>query len=142
MEKRIKYGIALLLLLMAGLAIYGYLHHLPGGSPLPLKEADISIAARDLVSVFDKNETLSDRKYVYKVLSVRGVIKKIRKNEDGNYIIYLGSNPEPGPSVSCSLDSLYNSHSLSLKAGDSATIRGTCAGRLTDVVLIQCIIEK
>lgn len=143
MEKRIKYGGFLLLLVMAGLAIYGYLYHLSGQPPLLIKEADISIAARDLVNVFDSNEALSDRKYLYKILSVRGIIKKIRKNEQGNYTVYLlGSNPDTSSSVSCSLDSLYNHYSLSIKAGDSLTIRGDCVGHLFDVNLVQCIIEK
>jgi hypothetical protein len=145
MEKRIKYGGSFLFVFLAGMAIYIYMYnkyHFSPESPDRLRDSDIRITARKLVYSFDSSETLSGRQYLYKVLSVGGIVKKIKKNEEGQYTVYLGSRLTTPGSVSCSLDSVYKSQPIFLKTGDSVTIRGTCAGHLADVVLIQCIIEK
>jgi hypothetical protein len=142
MGKRMKYGGALLLSFVAGLATYGLLFHSSWCSDTRLKDAALQISTRDLIGVFDKSEELFDKEYLNKTLSVSGIIKKIRKNEGKPYTLYLGDDPDEGPSVSCSLDSFYNDSPLSLKTGDKVTLTGICAGRLMDIILVQCIIEK
>jgi len=150
MEKRIKYGGSFLLLLLAGMALYVYIYEsrLSNGTPALIREADTRITARELVGSFDSSEALSSRKFLYKVLSVRGIVRKIRKNEQGDYVIDLGTSVKAGDpagrsgSVSCSLDSIYNSLPMNLNTGDSTSIRGICAGHLTNVLMVQCIIEK
>jgi tRNA_anti-like len=142
MEKRITYGISLILLLTIALGLYCWLRHSPDDPFAGIKPADVHIAARDLVSIFTKNESLADREYLYKTLSVRGVIKAIKKDGTGSYMVYLTAGPEWPACVSCSLDSLYTHQSFTLRVGDSTILRGICAGRLMDVVLLQCIIEK
>ncbi|MES1159269.1 MAG: hypothetical protein ABUM51_00785 [Bacteroidota bacterium] len=141
MEKRIKYGTTLLLLLISGLLVYGYFYHLSGGRTSPAK-ADSKVTARDLISLADKNEALFDRLYLYKTLSVGGVIKDIERSKSGSYTLSLGGDTNIPTSINCPLDSLYNSRTLSLRKGDSCSVRGTCAGRLADISLVQCIIEK
>jgi hypothetical protein len=143
MEKRIKYGGSLLFAFLVGMAIYVLYnkYHCSPESPAGLREADIRVTARKLLYSFDSSE-LSGRQYLYKVLSVRGIVQKIRKNEKGQYTVWLGSKLATPGAVSCTLDSVYKCQPVSLKTGDSIAIRGTCAGHLADVVLIQCIIEK
>ncbi len=141
MQRRTKYGILLSLFLLSGLLIYGFFCRFYP-RPAPLARADIFVSPDSLTASFDRNEALSDSLYLNKVLSVRGSITKILKRESGNYIITLGDEM-PGKSVvDCNLDTIYNHQLLSLKNGDSVTIRGTCAGRLQNVILMQCIIEK
>jgi hypothetical protein len=145
MEKRIKYGGSFLFAFLVGTAICVYMYNkynFSPGSPGRLQESDIRITARKLLSSFDSSEMMSGRQFLYKVLSVGGIVKYIKKNEEGQYTVYLGSRLTTSGSVSCSLDSIYEYQPVSLKTGDSVTIRGTCAGHLADVVLIQCIIEK
>ena len=101
-----------------------------------------SVKAADLSSSFDSNEVLSDSLYLYKVLSVRGAVQKIVRRESGNYVISLDGRGPGRAVVDCHLDSVYNARYLSLRNGDSVTLRGTCAGRLLNVILMQCIIEK
>ncbi|HEY4063495.1 MAG TPA: hypothetical protein VGM30_16425 [Puia sp.] len=141
MERRIQYGIFLLLSLIIGLTLYG-LFFRSTSDPVVLTHADARVGARDLAVAFDSQGDLSDSLYLYKVLSVSGVLKKIRKDPSGNYTAFLGDRSSTTAFVSCHLDSLYNHKHLSLKTGDSITIRGTCANHLTDVILLQCIIEK
>jgi len=107
-----------------------------------MAKAEGFVSSAELSSSFDSDEALSDSMYLYKVLSVRGVIQKIVRRESGNYVITL-DGPTPGRAViDCNLDSIYNTGYLSLRNGDSVTLRGTCAGRLLNVILMQCIIEN
>ncbi|MBS1604042.1 MAG: hypothetical protein JST42_15345 [Bacteroidetes bacterium] len=142
MSQRPKYviGIFSFLLLSGSLATGFFCRPRPGSSPIAKAEGFISSAA--LSSSFDSNEALSDSLYLYKVLSVRGTIQKIVRRESGNYVITL-DGPTPGRVVvDCNLDSVYSKGYLSLRNGDSVTLRGTCAGRLLNVILMQCIIEN
>ena len=141
MQRRIKYGIFLLVLLAIGLSIYGFFFHSMPGSKVAAK-ADVHIGAGDLAAAFDNHEGLSDSLYLYKVLSVSGIVRKVRKNQPGNYTISLGDRTSPTTAVSCILDSAYNQQDIPFVTGDSLTIWGTCAGHLTDVVMVQCIMEK
>jgi hypothetical protein len=141
MEKRVKYGGILLLFLIVGLLLYGYFFHISHTqSPLSFKTA-IHVNAGDLIRLSNRNESLFDRQYLYKVLSVRGVVQKIKKNRDGITVLLEGP-PSLPQAVSCSLDTLYNSRQPDLRPGDSCTILGNCAGSLKDVILLQCIVKK
>ncbi len=140
MEKRVKYGVILLCLIILGVTLYGYFYGVSDKSPLLAVRSSITVNAADLIGLSDTDEALFNHNYLYKVLSVRGVIRKVRKNKSGVTVL-LGGHPALPESVSCSLDSLYNLHH-DLQAGDSCTIQGSCAGRLKDIILLQCIIEK
>jgi hypothetical protein len=141
MEKRVKYGMILLLFLIAGLLLYGYFYHIANASSPLLLKPPIPVNVRTLIALSHKNEALFNRQYLYKVLSVRGVVREVEKTRDGITVL-LGGHPALPGSVSCSLDTLYTSRGPHLRAGDSCTIQGICAGCLKDVILLQCIIEK
>ena len=141
MEKRIKYGTILLISLIIGLGLYGYFFHLYGASDGNIRRADAHITANELSGIADKNEAFFNTQYLYKVVSVRGIVREVRKNDAG-YVISIGNTPSPSSVVSCIMDSIYLHRSPSLKTGDSCAIRGTCAGHLKVVVLLSGIIEK
>jgi hypothetical protein len=141
MERRIQYGIFLLLFLIAGLCIYGVFFR-SVSDPVVLTNADAHIRAGDLAAAFDNQGASADSLYLYKVLSVTGVVKKIRKDPSGSYTAFLGNSSSSASLVSCTLDSIYNHKPLPFRTGDSLTLRGTCANHLTEVILLQCIIEK
>ena len=141
MEKRIKYGTALLFFLITGLGLYGYFTHLSRDPSGMIRHADIQVTADALSTIAEKNETAFDSKYLYKTLSVRGIVRKIRKNSDG-YILHLGNTPSSSFMVRCIMDSIYSNSPPPVNTGDSCVIRGTCAGHLKEVVLLSGIIEK
>lgn len=141
MQRRTIYGVLLSIFLISGLSIYGFFCRRCTPPPSLIK-ADLYINSVDLSRSFETNEALSDSLYLYKVLSVRGAVEKIVKREAGNYVITLGDRGSGKTVVDCSLDTIYNRRALSLKNGDSVTVRGTCAGRMVNVILMQCIIEK
>lgn len=141
MQKRTIYGIILLFFLIVTLSILGILcRHWTTNKPLTKAAGQLTAGA--LAASYDHNETLSDSLYLYKILSVRGVVQKITKNGSGNYVAVLGDRATGKAAVEGTFDTLYNQQPFPLAIGDSVVIRGTCAGRLLNVILIQCIIEK
>ncbi|HEY4205431.1 MAG TPA: hypothetical protein VGM31_01410 [Puia sp.] len=138
--RHVPYGRTLLLLFLAGLLVYGYFYHVAYRFPPKVSSASIPVDAAGLISLADKNEALFNKKYLYKVLSVTGVVRDVLKNKNGTTVVLEGQHTLP-EAVNCSLDTLYTPHP-ELAPGDSCTIRGNCAGRLKDVILLQCIIEK
>lgn len=141
MGKRFKYGGILLIFLIAGLLLYGYFYHRPGRATLVATARHaIPVTAADLISLSNKDEAQFNHQYLNKVLSVRGIIRRIRKNRAGTTILLEGSPAIP-EAVSCTLDTSYGRNPPDLQAGDSCTIQGNCAGCLKDIILLQCIIE-
>jgi RecJ-like exonuclease len=136
-----RYGTILLLSLISGLFVYGFFFHTCGSNE-PAVKSDLSITAMDLAAAFDRNEALSDSLYFNKVLSVTGVVRQLRKTGPGGYAFTLGDGLPGKTAVDCRLDSPYYRLYPTLKTGDSLRLLGTCAGRLHDVILVQCIIEK
>ena len=141
MERRIRYGTVVLIALIAG--IFAYVISIRSGvSSQPGSGADLTISARDLTRAFDRDEALSDSLYLHKALFVSGVIRTVHRSESGGYTATMGGDFPGGTDVDCRLDSRFNSRYAALKAGDSLQLLGICAGRLGDVVMIQCVVEK
>lgn len=142
MEKRFKYGGILLAFLIAGLLLYGYFYPRSGRITLvAAARRAIPVSAADLINLSIKDEALFNHQYLDKVLSVRGVVRRIRKSKTGIAVLLEG-RPATTVAVSCTLDTLYNRSQPGLQAGDSCTIQGNCAGCLKDVILIHCIVER
>ncbi len=76
------------------------------------------------------------------IISVSGVLKQLINDGTGNYIARLAGDRNGKAMIDCHLDSQYLHSDLSLRAGDSVTIRGTCAGRWVNIILLECIVEK
>ncbi len=140
MKLRSKYGILLFSLLIAILLIYGIFFGKAGKKTLP--PPDVSITAPALADSFDNAEGHADSLYLYKAISVTGVLERLHKNGSGLYVATLAGGASGKTDIDCTLDSLFGSDGVHLNAGDSVTIRGRCAGRSLNVILIQCIIEK
>jgi hypothetical protein len=130
----------LLLIFIAGLLIYGYFYHMSGQPSHTAFKTSVHVNASDLITLSDEDEAMFNRKYLYKILSVRGIIRKVKISR-GAVTVMLGGLPALPEVVSCSLDTLYDPPS-DLRAGDSCTIQGSCAGCLKDIILLQCIVEK
>src|SRR3954468_11904021 len=130
MEKRFKYSGLLLIFLIAGLLLYGYFYHRPGRTTLVATARHaIPVTAADLINLSNKDEAQFNHQYLNKVLSVRGIIRRIRKSKSGT-TIFLEGRPAMPEAVSCTLDTLYGGSQHNLHTGDSCTIQGNCAGCL------------
>jgi hypothetical protein len=141
MQRRTRYSIYLLVFLAGGLFVYGILSQFYDDNRI-VTPAEIHITAQGLTASFEGNEGFADSLYLYKIVAVSGRVRQLIDDGMGNYIARLSGDRSGRSTVDCHLDSLYSRGDLPFRAGDSVTIRGTCAGRWVNVILLQCIIEK
>jgi hypothetical protein len=122
-------GIVCVVLVVAMLFVYNKPHH-------SVDKADALVDAKTLVTAFDENEEDANKRFLDKVLEVKGRVKEVIKQED-NYILLLGDDGLFS-AVSCTLAHDQDSVAYGLKAGDEVVVRGICTGFLLDVVLVNC----
>ena len=137
MNKRIVLITLLIILFSAGIYIYkeynpdNILNNLP---------AVVNINADTLISQFALNEAEANKKYLGKVISVKGLINKIDNQQDTLLTILLGDSLLSS-SVSCLMDSSYIKLKKVFTPGAQITIKGICTGYLMDVELNRCVVE-
>lgn len=136
--KKILPGVMVLLATGAG---YGfYLYH---KKPADVRKLDAAyeLTAAGIVKEYNTDETAANRKYLDKVIAVKGNIQDVKIDTSGQCTVFLNSG-DPMSSVTCSF---YEEEARSVSAyhtGDEVTIKGKCTGKLMDVVLNKCSINK
>ncbi|MGB8492475.1 MAG: hypothetical protein WCE64_15580 [Bacteroidales bacterium] len=115
-----------------GTAIYFFnMQHRDLGKVKP----DFTITAVDLQKAFEDNEAAANTRYVNKVLEVSGVIASLKPGENNSLSVFL----KTGSDLSSVICTFQQGTALSgFKPGDAITIRGSCSGYLTDVLLNDC----
>lgn len=138
LKKRNTY--ILLSLLVVCIAIYAYKEY--NRKPVSLNNlpAVVNINADTLISQFALNEAEANKKYLGKVISVKGFINKIDNQQDTLLTILLGDSLLSS-SVSCLMDSSYIKLKKVFTPGSQITIKGICIGYLMDVELNRCVVE-
>ena len=138
MNKRIVLITLLIILCSAGIYIYKEYNRNPARlNNLP---AVVNINADTLISQFVLNEAEANKKYLGKVISVKGFINKIDNQQDTLLTILLG-NSLLSTSVSCLMDSSYIKLKKVFTPGVQIIIKGICTGYLMDVELNRCVVE-
>jgi hypothetical protein len=124
----------LILLSVALWAIYEYRKpHADAGD----KTTNIYITAPDLYNDFAKNETTANAKYLDKIIEVTGTINDIQ-TANGALIVMLNANQMMG-GISCKMFDVKNN---SFQNGEKIIVKGKCAGFLSDVNLVDCVVKK
>lgn len=138
--------IIVVLVIIAGLAWYGYREWNRTNKDLKGVNADHTLQATELIAAFEKDSASSNRKYLDDVLSVSGNVKSI--DREGNpVVISLGEGSQMS-SVQCSMDSTYAADYKEIEEGDQVSIKGLYIGYLseelfgTDVKMNRCVISK
>lgn len=146
--KRKKLIWLIILLAALGGAWYGYKEFNRTNKDLQKVKADFILLADDLLKDYETNDSNATKKYNGKIVEVTGYVKKIDKDEQGNYTIVLGDTAVPS-SARCSMDSADRKYAAIITEGSSATIRGACTGFNkdemglgSDVILNRCVIIK
>jgi hypothetical protein len=129
-------------LLIAGLCVGAYVYKEYNRKPASLENlpAVVNINADTLINQFTTNETEANKKYLGKVISVKGFIKEINNQQDTLLTIVLGDTSLTS-SVSCLMDSGYIKSKKVFTPGASIIIKGICTGYLIDVELNRCVVE-
>ena len=112
-------------------------------------KAAYEVQASDLIREFNENDTSANKKYLGKIVTVKGQIKKIDQDEDGYYTIILGDSAGLS-SVLCAMDTTHKLDAAKLKTISSVSVKGYFIGFEkdetgllgSDVKLNRCVIEK
>ncbi|MEJ8757157.1 hypothetical protein WG947_09130 [Pontibacter sp. H259] len=104
-------------------------------------ESDFAVEAPALLQEFTENEPAANQKYLDKVVAVKGKVKSITTDEEGNINLTLNANNDMA-GVICTIPKAEASSAADVKEGDEVTVKGVCTGVLMDVVLIRCVVEK
>jgi hypothetical protein len=138
-------GIVVVIMITAVYAWYQYNRTVQGLSDV---RADYSVNATALINEFVNNEDSASKKYLNRILSVKGTIKSIESGE-GLGTIVLGDTTDMS-GVRCVLDSSAHSLTGSLHTGAVVTVKGAITGFSkdetgllgSDVQLNRCVIDK
>ena len=144
-KKRIIIGGIVLVLLMA--TVYGWYQYNRTVQTLSNVDADFSVNATALINEFVSNEDSANKKYLNRILSVKGMIKNVETGS-GTGTIVLGDTTDMS-AVRCVLDSsAAGSIAGSLQKGKVITVKGAITGFNkdetgmlgSDVQLNRCVI--
>lgn len=136
--KRNLLGIAALMLSCVG---YGFYLYKKKPADIRKEPAAYALTAAGLVAEFNKDENIANKKYLDKVLAVKGKVADIKTDSAGQATVFLDSG-DLMASVTCSFYSDEIAAAKTLHQGDEVTIKGKCTGKLMDVVLNKCSINK
>jgi hypothetical protein len=143
MKRRIIYLTVLIIFSVTG--IYMYTEYNRKNKDLLKERTAFTIDAASLISAYEQNENLFHKQYTDKIITVRGMIKKIDANENP-VVIALGSS-DGFSSVQCSMDSTHAQLYTTIKEGQMAALKGIVTGGRTeemfgtDIILNRCVVE-
>ena len=124
---------------MLCLAAYAfYLYNKPHTSVAAIAPA-FTITAADLYAAYAQNEDSANKRFLNKVVLVKGNIDDVART-DSTLTIILQSNDIAG-GISCNVLTKKGA-AEAVNKGAPITIKGRCTGYLADVTLTDCAIEK
>lgn len=137
--KKILLGLLVAATIAAGYGLYQY-----NKKPADVRTltADYTLTANALLDDFNKDEAAANVKYLDKVIAVKGKVTEIKLDPASGQATVTLDSGDPMAAVTCSF---YNEEAASLKTiaqGASVVIKGKCTGKLLDVVLNKCSVEK
>lgn len=96
--------------------------------------------ADELFAEFDLNENEANQLYLGKIVQVSGIVYSVDVGTKSDLnVLLMGDDDMFGVACNFNKDQLNKSE---INNGDQVTIKGECAGMLSDVVLIRCVILK
>ena len=140
--KKWKKIVAAIMLIAIGAAAYGFYLYNKKPADVRTLTADFVLPATTLVADFNTNEAEANRKYLDKVLAVKGKIAEIKIDPATGQTTITLDTGDPLAAVTCSF---YNEEATSVKKltqGTEVVVKGKCTGKLMDVVLNKCSIEQ
>lgn len=101
-------------------------------------EAVHEVNAGALYAAFSADETAANNEYAGAVITVKGILQAVDKNEADQLQISLDAEDDLGV-VLCTLQEAP-ADLASLEIGSSITVKGICTGYLFDVVIDRAIL--
>lgn len=115
------------------------------GSSTQSSSADSSVpeytlSAENLFRRYSENEVSADLMYKGKLLQVSGVVDSIGKDIIGSSYVTLKTSTY-GANVQCFFENDKLSALASLSKGMTLTVKGTCSGKMMNVLLKKCVMR-
>jgi hypothetical protein len=137
MRKYFVLGGSVLLLGLVFWVIYQY--KLPHTNVAGEKPA-VKIEAAELYRQYQQDEDGSNKKYLNKIIEIKGTVKEVQKN-DTSMNLLIGDKNAPG-GISCSFLFEPGKNFIIPQPGAASVIKGKCSGFLMDVILVDCVIDQ
>lgn len=135
-----KFIILATLMIWAALAIFGWYYiNQPVGS-LESVKPDYTVSSPVFYAMFNENEEAANQQYLGKVIEVSGTVETITVEENGQMSITLSGDDMFG--VSCKMTAGSEQMAKQINKGDGIVVKGRCSGKLMDVVLVNCSLQK
>ena len=110
---------------------YGWYEYHRQSKSLSRMDAAFTSDAGQLIKEFEAGDGAAEKKYLGKVVEVKGKIREVEKDSDGHYTLVIG-NAETMSAIRCSMDSAINNELASIKEGQEVTVRGSFTGYQKD----------
>jgi len=139
--------LAVVLIVIIGTALLAFREFYRKPKDLTNLKPKFTVSAIDFIKEFGTDDKKADAKYLDKVIEVNGVVKEMKKDENGYYTIVLGDTSAMS-SVICSMDSLHNDGLQNIARGNNLSIKGVCTGYNaeeflgSDVILNRAVINN
>lgn len=139
--KKIKRNLMILLALVLACACYGFYMYKKKPADIRKEAAAFETTAVNLLAEFNADEPAANKKYIDKVIAVKGKVSDVKTDSNGQSTVFLDSG-DLMAAVTCSFYQEEAAAAKALHQGDQITIKGKCTGKLMDVVLNKCSITK
>ncbi len=100
------------------------------------KEKAIALTAAELTNAYLTNEQAANQQYLNKAIEVRGAVVHIAQDQSFHKTVLIGSDMEFSNVFITLKDSV-----VSFKIGDTILVKAICSGFLSDVVLIDGVVQ-
>jgi hypothetical protein len=137
MRKYFVLGGSVLLLGLIFWVIYQY--KLPHTNVAGEKPA-VKIEAAELYRQYQQDEDGSNKKYLNKIIEIKGTVKEVQKNDTSMNLLIGDKNAAGG--ISCSFLFEPGKNFIIPQPGAASVIKGKCSGFLMDVILVDCVIDQ
>ena len=100
-------------------------------------EAAISISATALTKAFVENEQTANQKYLNQAIEVKGAVLNIAYDQSLQKTVLMGSEMELSNVFITLKDTTKG-----IKIGDTINVKAICNGFLSDVVLVDGVVQR
>lgn len=135
---RRKYLLIAILVWVLLIAMGLYIYNKPHSSAANIKP-DYSLDATDLYKQFQQDEAVANKKYLDKVIEVKGTVAEVQRSGKNATVELRGESAMGG--INCSFTNMEPNIQITSK-GSLLTIKGKCSGFLMDVNLVDCVVEE
>ena len=129
-HKRIITGGLILLLAVAGVVWYIFTEKFTDTAE---RKADYAVNAADIIKEFQQNDSLANKKYTEKIISVKGIVSGIEA-ADTTVNIKM-SDTATGDYIIFAFQQQHLSEAKKLKEGELVSIKGSCSGGVYSQIL-------